>query len=467
MVTPSLAGVKQRYPGGSLAAALGTKRSPPKNPSVQATTEPIAWWLVLLELFQPIFAAPAFATFQELLTAWVLCPARRTVTGMRRGGDLVRRRPHDAYHRLLRVASWSLEELWDLTAELLIGLFAETGRIDLLLDDTLFHRRGRKIDGAGVFRDAVRSSGGSVVYDRGLNLVVLALRVTPPWGGEPLALPLAVRLRRKHGRTLLDLAAEAIHHLAERFPDREFHLIADGAYAPLAGWGLPRTAVTSRIRRDVALYDLPRPPRKGRVGRPPKKGARLAPLPRWADHTRNGWAKVVVDRRGRWEERLLLAREVLWYHVCGVRPIRVVVSRDPNGHEKDDFLFTTDLALSPGAVVSHYFGRWPIEDTLRSSKQSLGGEEPQSWKGKGPERAASLAFWLYSTVWMWYLESQGPTPRFVKLPWYPKKARPSFVDAVSALRAEIWRGKVSARSEGERGVHEITRSMVEVLALSR
>ena len=68
---------------------------------------------------------------------------------------------------------------------------------------------------------------------------------------------------------------------------------------------------------------------------------------------------------------------------------------------------------------------------------------------------------------MWYLESQGPTPRFVKLPWYPKKARPSFVDAVSALRAEIWRGKVSARSEGERGVHEITRSMVEVLALSR
>ena len=117
--------------------------------------------------------------------------------------------------------------------------------------------------------------------------------------------------------------------------------------------------------------------------------------------------------------------------------------------------------------MSHYFGRWPIEDTLRSSKQSLGGEEPQSWKGKGPERAASLAFWLYSMVWMWYLESQGPQPRFVKLPWYPKKTRPSFVDAVSTLRGEIWRGRVSAKSEGERGVREITRSMVEALALSR
>jgi hypothetical protein len=459
--------VKQPSPGGSLSAALGTERSHPKNPSVHCATEALAWWLVLLELFQSVFTAPAFSVFQELLTAWVLCPARRTVTGMMRGGGLVRRRPHDAYHRLIRDAAWCLDGLWDLTAELLIGLFAEEGRIDLLLDDTLFHRRGRKINGAGIFRDAVRSSGGSVVYDRGLNLVVLALRVQPPWGGEPLALPLAVRLHRKGGPTLLDLSAEAIRRLAERFPDRTFHLIADGAYGPLAGWGLPRTEVTSRIRRDAALYGFPPPSRKGQVGRPPKKGARLAPLPRWANHTRNGWTRVVVDRRGRLEERLLLAREVQWYHVCGAQPIRVVVSRDPKGHEKDDFLFTTDLAMSPGAVVSHYFGRWPIEDTLRASKQSLGGEEPQSWKGQGPERAASLAFWLYSMVWTWYLASQGPRPRLVKLPWYPKKVRPSFVDAVSALRRELCQERVSSRSEGEPRVREIIRPLVDALALSR
>ncbi|EQD33154.1 transposase, IS4, partial [mine drainage metagenome] len=96
---------------------------------------------------------------------------------MMRGGGLVTRRPHDAYHRLVRAAAWSLDEFWDRTADLLIRRFAPEGRIDLLLDDTLFHRRGRKIEGAGVFRDAVRSSANSVVYDRGLNLLVLALRV--------------------------------------------------------------------------------------------------------------------------------------------------------------------------------------------------------------------------------------------------------------------------------------------------
>ncbi|MHB1435507.1 MAG: IS701 family transposase [Thermoplasmata archaeon] len=354
-------------------------------------------WTALLALFLPVFTTPAFAIFTEILTAWVLCPVRRTVTGMMRGAGLVHRRPHDAYHRLVRAAAWSLDEFWDRTADLLIGRFAPVGRIDLLLDDTLFHRRGRKIEGAGVFRDAVRSSANSVVYDRGLNLLVLALRLKAPWGGEPLALPLAVRLHRKGGTTLPDLGAQAVQRLAERYPDREFHLIADGAYAPLAGRELPRTEVTSRIRRDAALYDFPTPRRPGQNGRPRKKGERLPSLESWAARTRTGWETAIVDRRGRLERRLLLSRVVLWYHVCGIRPIRVVVSRDPKGREKDDFLFTTDLALSPGAIVSHYFGRWPIEDSLRATKQSLGGEEPQTWRGAGPERAASLAFGLDRT----------------------------------------------------------------------
>jgi hypothetical protein len=70
-------------------------------------------------------------------------------------------------------------------------------------------------------------------------------------------------------------------------------------------------------------------------------------------------------------------------------------------------------------------------------------------------------------VWTWYLEAQGPKPRLVKLPWYPQKVRPSFVDAVSALRGELWRQEVSSKFEGEPRLREITRPLVEALALSR
>ena len=450
--------MKQNRRGAGLAS--GTRRPQPanKSPLLHWKTPDLPpscslprgshreAWPLLLALFSPIFTAPAFVIFKELVTAWALCPVRRTVTGLIRGGSLLDKRPHDAYHRLVRVASWSLDELWTLTARLLVHLFAPEGRIDLLTDDTLFHRPGIHVNGAGVFRDAVRSGGKSVVYDRGLNLVPLALRIHPPWGGEPLALPLDVRLYRKGGPTHLDIVARMVEKMAHLFPDRTFHLIADGAYAPLAGWNLPRTEVTSRIRRDAALYALPSSRVRGQIGRSRKKGTRLSTPEVWAQRTRKGWVETLVDRRGRAACRLLLSRDVLWYHVCKGHPVRVVASRDPAGRERDDFFFTTDLTMIPGAVVSHYFGRLPVEDTFRCTKQSLGGEEPQTWKGSGPERAASLAFGMYTAVWVWYLQTQGVKPSLPKLPWYPKKVRPSFVDAMSALRTELWQERLSVKS---------------------
>ncbi len=58
-------------------------------------------------------------------------------------------------------------------------------------------------------------------------------------------------------------------------------------------------------------------------------------------------------------------------------------------------------------------------------KQALGGEDPQTWKGAGPERAAALSLWLYSAVWSWYITTQGVKPSWPSLPWYPgKRTRP-------------------------------------------
>lgn len=84
-----------------------------------------------------------------------------------------------------------------------------------LLDDTLLHRHGPKVDGAGSYRDAVRSTHSRTVFARGLNLVVLAVRVVPPWGQMPIAVPVGIRLHRKGGPKLPALAAEL---MVERLP---------------------------------------------------------------------------------------------------------------------------------------------------------------------------------------------------------------------------------------------------------
>ena len=83
-----------------------------------------------------------------------------------------------------------MSRLWQKMTLILVARLCPKGIVTLALDDTLFHHSGRKIDGAGYWRDAVRSTKKKVVTAWGLNLVVLTLQIQPPWGGEPLGLPI-------------------------------------------------------------------------------------------------------------------------------------------------------------------------------------------------------------------------------------------------------------------------------------
>jgi hypothetical protein len=101
------------------------------------------------------------------------------------------------------------------------------------------------------------------------------------------------------------------------------------------------------------------------------------------------WQRVRVDVRGTVTERLVLVRDVLWYEVNKHDLVRLVIVRDPDGVENDDFFVTTDLDATGVEVATRYAGRWSIEVCFRDVKQDLGGQDPQSWKRKGPERAAA------------------------------------------------------------------------------
>ena len=249
------------------------------------------------------------------------------------------------------------------------------------MDDTIFHRTGRKVDGAGWWRDAIRSTASYVVHCWGLNLVVLTLRVIPPWGGEPLGLPINMRLHRKNGPGLIELAQQMLGEVKDWFPERQFIMGADGFYATLAGCGAAYTHIISRMRRDAAIYALPKKKRKHQRGPKPKRGRRLGTPTQIASRVKS-WQRVKTCERGKTKYRLVYSKVVIWYKVSHC-PVLLVISRDPAGKEKDDFFFTTDLKLTPAEVIGGFAGRWSIEDTFKNTKQSLGSEEPQTWKGRG------------------------------------------------------------------------------------
>jgi hypothetical protein len=427
-------------------------------------TSPGSSWKALLGRAAPAFTSPSFGLFVELLCAWICATGRRTICGMVAVMDPAGGKAHDAYHRLVRAGAWSLEAIWDTMVSLVVARLGPDDPVVCLIDDTLMHRPGRKVEGAGSYRDAVRSTKSRVVYARGLCLVVLAIRVRPPWGGMPIAIPVGVRLHTKGGPTLTELARQLMVGLAGRLPERRFVLCADGAYATLAGDDLPRTTVISRMRRDAALYGPPPPP-TGKRGRPRARGERL-PTPTVLAGRARKWTSVEVPWRGGRITRQLWSRPVLWY---GVRPkamVLLVVVRDPAGREPDDFFFTTDLDMAPAEVLSIYGDRWAIECTYRDVKQLAHGQEPQTWKGRGPERAAHLGFWLHGATWLWYLDISGTTPTFTTRPWYTTKRIPSFADALAQLRRVLWQERISPACHRGQLTPEMTTLLVEALAMA-
>jgi hypothetical protein len=409
-------------------------------------------WTGLLQQFFPVFTSPGSKIFIHLMVGWVLCTARRTITGILPFADPTGRHAHDAYHRFFPDGRWQMSRLWQELGVLLVKALCPGGGIlTVALDDTLFHHSGRKMDGAGTWRDAVRSTASHIVYAWGLNLVVLTLQLQPPWGGEPLGLPINMRLHRKKEQTLIELAEQMIQEVQEWFPERPLRVVADGFFATLAGKSLEKTTVISRMRRDANLYDLPPKRRKKQRGRPRTKGRKLAKPETMVNRVKN-WKTITFRQRSKIVTRQVYTRIVVWYKVSR-KPMLLVISRDPDGKEKDDFFFSTDVTMSAAEVLECYGDRWDIEDTFKNTKQLLGGQEPQTWKRQGPERAAALSLWLYAMVWLWYLKRPALKRWFRVQPWQHNKATPSFADALTCLRYELWQDRIIMMF-GKSAVHD-------------
>ncbi len=417
----------------------------------------VAVWAQRLATLRSVFTATGWEIFSALMTGWVLCPGRRTITGMFRFADPGGERAHDAFHRFVRCGAWTIDVLWKTLALALVASQVPVGTLEIDIDDTLFHKSGRQMDGTGWWRDAVRSTGTRAVVALGLNLLVVTLRIRPPWGGEPLGLPLLVLLHRKGGTKITALACQALDTVGSWFPDRRIRCCADGAFAaPLIPKGDRRITIISRIRRDAALFKR-KPAATGKRGRPRLRGARLG-TPTQIGAKVKRWTTVMTDQRGQPRRRQVYAQTVLWYAVTKV-PVLLVISRDPTGHEHDDYWVCSDIEGLPEEVVSAYTGRWSIEDTFRAAKQTIGAQQPQSWAGHAPERAATLGLLLHSLTWWWFLGLAPSQQAVTASPWYAKKNRPSFLDAIAALRTVIWRNRIY--TDSHRG--SISPNMTETL----
>ena len=113
--------------------------------------------------FAALFTQPVWHHVQVLWIGAMLCRGPRTVAAVLRVMGLGGERRFEKYHRVLNRARWSGLQGAKILLGLLIVLLPAWVPLEIVVDETIERRQGGRIKAKGRYRDAVRSTKGTVV----------------------------------------------------------------------------------------------------------------------------------------------------------------------------------------------------------------------------------------------------------------------------------------------------------------
>jgi SRSO17 transposase len=416
-------------------------------------------FVALLQQLLPVFTAPTFQTFLDVVTGWLLSHRHRYVTEVIFAGGNIDNGHWCRFHRFFSRAAWDLDVLCLHMAKLVVRVLALGATLSWAVDDTLCRKRGLTLYGAGMHHDPLISSRAKPLVSWGHDWVVLCLIVAGPfWAPRKVfALPLAMRLYRnrqgltkgKKGktkaakpkrdpnhRTRPELAVELISLVARWFPNDDILVTGDSAYGGKSVLShLPANVhLISHVHPKGALYAPPPAPGASRKGAPRKKGERLPGMAAWAADATKPWTELTFDQFGLHATLQVKTQQALYYKAGGQRLLTIVLTRDLHGKRPDHLFYCTNLAWGARQILSAYANRWAIECAFENCKQFLGLEDPANRLPLAVQRTAPMALLLYTLVIVWCHVGGHRWLRFPHRPWYTGKEEPSFADLLSALR---------------------------------
>ncbi|MCA1603723.1 MAG: transposase [Acidobacteria bacterium] len=401
------------------------------NPTLPASL------VCLLAAFESCFTAPTFRTFCALMAGLVAQTGPRTVCGMLVGAGLSRAWAHDRAHRFFSAARWSPERVGLVLARLVVSLLVPAGTaVTVVIDDTLFRRRGRKVWAVSWFHDGSVQGPHKVGF--GNNWVIAGIVVTLPFVSRPVCLPVLAALVVKDttSASRLWLARRMVTALATAVPERSIEVVADAAYAGRELRVLPdRVSWTTRLRKDAALHE-PAPPRTGLRGRPRVKGNRLGSLSALAAALE--FTPTTVCRYGTTTTVQVATLTCLWYSVFGSRRVQVVLVREAGTRRGYDLaLVSTDLQAGPSQIIERYAARWSVEVAIEDAKQLFGVGQARNRLAPAVRRSVPFALVCQTLTMLWYATAghhpDDVTAHRERAPWYASKAQPSTADMIAKL----------------------------------
>jgi hypothetical protein len=326
---------------------------------------------------------PILATLIGRIAAAVPGRARATFTELLIGAAVTRgghvtdailavglSRAWTTYYWLLERGRWSWLPVWRALLGVLEELFAPPVW-HVVIDDTVVERISAGAPGSLIHHNHT-AKPNRPRFLRGQGWLCLAAVVEHGW--RVGAVPLMLRLvRRGTNRGKLRSARFLVRLLGQRLGRVRVLLDAWFMRARLIEAAVADGhTVIGRVRRDLALYAVPRPPRQRRRGRPRKYGKRLTraeterlPVHRSAQIL-YGKLEVVRYRTCRVAARFLKGRVVRAVWVELERPDR----RDRPVEER--LLLCTDPDLPAPEVIRSYAKRWAVEPLFAAMKHGWG-----------------------------------------------------------------------------------------------
>ena len=326
--------------------------------------------LLVSVLARIVAAVPARArtTFLDLLLGAAVSKGGHVTDAILAAGLS---RGWSTYYWFLEQGRWSWLRICEAQLEVLKRLFHPPVWY-AVIDDSVVERVSTKAPGSLTHHNH-KAKPNRPKFLRGqgwLCLAVVIERNAFAVGAVPLLLRL---VRRGSNRGKLRSAGLLLRLLGQRLG--HVRLLLDAWF--MRAWLIHRAlaaghTVIGGVRRDLALFDVPKPPRKRRQGRPLKYGARLTPV------------RVAALPEHRSGEILYGQLAVVRYRTCLVaarflygRVVRAVwVELEcPDRRDKprvQRLLICPDPALSALEVISGYAKRWAVESLFRNLKHGFG-----------------------------------------------------------------------------------------------
>jgi hypothetical protein len=386
------------------------------------------------------------ARLLALFTGVLFARGRRTVASWLRGAGV--HKDYKNYYYFLGSLGRKIRWVGSILVRRVFKTVPVGERILLALDDTPTKRYGAHVEGAGIHHNPTPGPADQrFLY--GHVWVTLALVVRHAlWGtiGLPLWGLLYVRKKditpvlktyKVKFRTKLELAADLVDWAVFCLESlgRTLWVVADGAYAKRAFLSRVLKAgvtVVSRLRKDAALWSLPKPKKPGRRGPQATYGATRIDLTKRAGH-RQAWQTDTFTLYGKEQRKQYKTFLATYRPVGGV--IRVVLVRELKRPKGWVAFFCTDAAATVAQILEAVADRSAVEQVFHDIKEVHGAGQQQLRHYWANVAAFNMNLWMHTLIelWAWDQPQRALTDRRAS-PWDDPDRRPSHADRRNALR---------------------------------